>query len=272
MNRGVDRQKVFFSDRDRVGFGRLVRDICEMFGVEVLAYCLMDNHYHLVLKCPSGNLSEAMQHLISVYTRHTNDRVGRDGPLFRGRFHSKPVLTVPYLVTVVRYVHLNPLAIAGVDRPDAYRWSSHGIYLGRREEPVWMNCSEVSQFFDGPADFARFVAASGCRIEPSTTDLVEIDAIISLMIESHAPDSLLSARLARAVAVRLADRATDARRQLLLDRLAFTSLRSQQQALRHSRSRAAEEPMIDEIVAAAERMLFDVSSTRTMLESTGRVA
>jgi REP element-mobilizing transposase RayT len=83
MNRGVNREPTFFADVDRRQFGHRLADIHERFGVETLAYCLMDNHYHLLLRARDGGLSRAMHHLGLVYTRRTNDRLGRDGPLFR---------------------------------------------------------------------------------------------------------------------------------------------------------------------------------------------
>jgi REP element-mobilizing transposase RayT len=101
MNRGVDHQQIFFADADRVEFGRLLGEIHTKWGVETLAYCLMDNHYHLILHTPDGGLSEAMQYLGVVYTRHTNDRVGRDGPICRGRFASMLVTTDSYLLGVL---------------------------------------------------------------------------------------------------------------------------------------------------------------------------
>ena len=132
MNRGVNRQLVFFSDADRVEFGRVLAEMHQRFGVETLAYCLMPNHYHLVLRCPDGGLSDAMQHVGSTYTRRTNTRVGRDGPLFRGRFHAIHVADDVYLKWVVRYIHRNAVDIAGIQGCEDYRWSSYRSYLGLR--------------------------------------------------------------------------------------------------------------------------------------------
>jgi putative transposase len=111
MNRGIDRQPVFFADADGVKFGRRLAEVHERFGVETLAYCLMPNHYHLLIRLPGGGLAAAIHHLGSLYTRNTNDRTGRDGPLFRGRYHSIRVDTDEYLLWAARYIHRNPLAL-----------------------------------------------------------------------------------------------------------------------------------------------------------------
>ena len=157
MNRGVDHGRVFFSDRDRLEFGERLREIYDRFDVATLAYCLVENHYHLLLRTADGRLSEAMHHLGLVYTRHTNDRVGRDGPLFRGRFRSIPVTTDAYLLCVVRYIHRNALDVRGVEAVDRYRWSSLRAYLGLRPTPAFLDTSVVLEYFDGDvAAFARF--------------------------------------------------------------------------------------------------------------------
>ncbi len=148
MNRGVNRERIFFADDDRIEFGRLLGEAHERFGVETLAYCLVPNHYHLLLRCPSGGLSAAMQHISSVYTRHTNDRVGRDGPLFRGRFHAIHVDDDVYLKWAFRYVHLNALDVSGVRAAMEYRWSSYRAYLGLRTAAPFMNTALMLDLFD----------------------------------------------------------------------------------------------------------------------------
>lgn len=149
MNRGVDRQPVFLSDVDRLDFGRQLAWIHENTGGMVVAYCLMGNHYHLLLDMPEGTLSEAMHHLGSVYTRHVNDRLGRDGPLFRGRFHSIPVEDDAYLLTAARYIHRNPIGLPGVARPADHRWSSYRAYLGSRPTPSFLDTGRVMDLLGG---------------------------------------------------------------------------------------------------------------------------
>ncbi len=159
MNRGIDHCEVFFNDSDRVEYGQRLADVYERYGVQTHAYCLMDTHFHHLWHCPDGGLSAAMQRLGSLYTRHINDRVGRDGPLFRGRFHSRLITDEAYLVATVRYIHRNALELPGVNSAKEYRWSSHRTYLGLRKKPEWMRTTTVldgwsldafDQFVDEP--------------------------------------------------------------------------------------------------------------------------
>lgn len=144
MNRGVDRQPIFTCDSDRLDFGDQLAWMHDELGVDVLAYCLMTNHYHLVLRAEHGSLSEAMHHLGSVYAHRHNARSGRIGPVFNARFHSIPVEDDAYLLAATRYVHLNALDVAGVDHPADYRWSSYRTYLGLRPAPAFLDTSLVS--------------------------------------------------------------------------------------------------------------------------------
>ena len=88
----------------------LLADAVGRFGIEIHAYCLMTNHFHLVVHCPIGGLSRAMQSVERRYTQSYNERYRRDGPLFRGRFHSVDITTNEQLARLTRYVHRNPLA------------------------------------------------------------------------------------------------------------------------------------------------------------------
>ena len=109
MNRGANRQTVFATERDRLAFLALLGEVSEMFAVEVHVFCLMGNHYHLLLHTPRGNLGGAMRHLNGVYTQRHNRAAGRDGPLFRGRYKAILLDADAWLLQVSRYVHRNPL-------------------------------------------------------------------------------------------------------------------------------------------------------------------
>ena len=255
MNRGVDRQSIFFADTDRVDFGRLLGVGCERFGVEVHAYCLMSNHFHLLLHCPDGGLSSFMHVLQSTYVRHVNDRIGRDGPLFRGRFRSIPVNTDAYLRSAVRYIHRNPLEIPSVNTVEEYRWSSHRTYLGHRRRPGWFRTSFVLDLFDGDITaFDRFVR--GDETEPVGVGLDQLDSIIELIADEYLPGTLESTRgVTKAVSMLLLDRIPDRLRSQLEATLAFPSRGAQRTAMARARRLATSDPTFDAIAERVRQMV-----------------
>ncbi len=122
----------------------------------------MSNHYHLLVQTPLGNLSRVMMHLDGVYAQRFNRTHGRDGPLFRGRYKAILVEADTYLLQVVRYIHLNPVAAGLADDPKDYPWSSHRLYR-MREAPVWVARRFVLAHFDDLLHFERFIAEGNDR-------------------------------------------------------------------------------------------------------------
>ena len=110
MSRGNRKAQIFEDDHDRVRFLDIVGDACETHAVLCLAYCLMGNHYHLVLEPPCRNLSSMMHDVNGEYAQYSNRRHGRTGHVFEGPFKSIPVENDHYLRTVVKYVVINPIA------------------------------------------------------------------------------------------------------------------------------------------------------------------
>jgi len=157
MNRGGARQRIFVDQQDYEAFLKTIGEIYERWGVELFAYCLLGNHYHVCLRTPQGNLSRVMRHLDGLYTQRFNRRHRRDGALFRGRYKAIVVDQDAYLAQVVRYIHRNPLEAEVVGEPQAYEWSSHRFYLRPKQAPRWLRMEEVMGEFESITAFERFV-------------------------------------------------------------------------------------------------------------------
>ena len=127
--RGNGRQTLFESDADRLVFLDLIRSHLIGRGIEVIAWCLMGDHIHLVLRDEGEQLSNGMHGLASAYARHFNRSSGHVGHVFQGRYGSSPIETDAYLLEAVRYVHNNP-AKAGICAARDYPWSSYREYSG----------------------------------------------------------------------------------------------------------------------------------------------
>src|SRR5262245_8346211 len=124
MNRGGSRQRVFLDKQDYEEFLKTIGEVHDRWAVEVFAYCIVGNHYHVCLRTPEGNLSRVMQHLDGLYTQRFNRVHRRDGALFRGRYKAIVLDKDNYLAQVVRYIHLNPVAAGLVREPESYVWST----------------------------------------------------------------------------------------------------------------------------------------------------
>ena len=156
-NRGARQQDTFVDDTDREVFLGLVVDACEKFGAMLVSYCLMTNHYHLVLHCPDGNVSAVVQMFASNYTRAFNKAHGFDGRLNTARFHNEVLSTFGQLITTLRYDDRNPVEI-GYD-PIEYPWSSSGAYVGRRPTPEWLASDFVLEPLGGAQRYFDFVSS-----------------------------------------------------------------------------------------------------------------
>ena len=128
MLRGTGKRRLFEDDLDRRAFLRFASTATERYGVTVIAWCLMDNHVHLILLDQTHGLSGAMASLCTSYAKYVNERTGSVGHVFENRFKSKPIEDDSYLLVAVRYVHCNP-AKAGICDAANYQWSSYHEYV-----------------------------------------------------------------------------------------------------------------------------------------------
>ncbi|GAB4345951.1 MAG: hypothetical protein Kow0089_23130 [Desulfobulbaceae bacterium] len=138
MNRGRRKEKIFLTAEDYLSFLQVLRETCDAWRLEVAAYCLMPNHYHLLVHTPEGNISRCMRHLNGVYTQRFNRRHEIDGQLFRGRYKAVLVDADTYLLEVLRYIHRNPLEAGLTDNLNDFPWSSHHGYISRAKKWDWL--------------------------------------------------------------------------------------------------------------------------------------
>ncbi len=186
-NRGVDKRKVFLKNTDYLYF---IHDLFELNNikkdpnnsryfknnqmmkmmkvrpsslkrellVEVLGFCLMPNHYHLILKQKSeGGISKFMQKVGTGHTMYFNKEYKRDGSLFQSKFKAIPVDSDPYLIHLLNYIHFNPLKLSGISSSnlEKYRWSSFPDYIGNKNFPSVTSRDFLLEFYGSEEKYKK---------------------------------------------------------------------------------------------------------------------
>ena len=146
-SRGNARQKVFFSDIDRELFLETLAQVVSRYGWICHAYCLMANHYHLLVETPKANLSIGMRQLNGVYTQSFNRRHRRVGHLCQGRYKAILVQKESYLLELCRYIVLNPVRVKGGAKMGAWKWSSYRATAGLASVPELLSVDWVLEQF-----------------------------------------------------------------------------------------------------------------------------
>ena len=182
FSRGIEKREIFRGDKDRNKFLSLLKVAYERFGVVFHCYCLMNNHYHLFLHTPSGNLSRIMHYINATYSGYFNHVHKRNGHLLEGRY--KAILVEPdhYAIELSRYIHLNPLNAGSVKTPEDYRWSSYHWYLESTGKPVWLDIGLILSYFS--TDYYRGAERYRAFIQEKTGKELENPSI-------HAEGSLI---------------------------------------------------------------------------------
>ena len=162
--RGVARAPIFLDDADRKRFMQRLGESTEEDGVRLYLYCLMPNHFHLLVETPRANLSAFMHRFQTAYTLYFNARHGRTGHLMQGRFHAAAVQGDRYLLKLTRYIHLNPVAVGeGLQQPLKQRlarlrehvWSSYRGYAGLSEPEAHVDEQPILAMMRGGGDARR---------------------------------------------------------------------------------------------------------------------
>ncbi len=195
-SRGNARQDIVADDRDRTQFLTLLAHVIDRYGWVCHAYCLMDNHYHLLLETPQPNLSLGMRQLNGRYTQAFNRRHRRVGHLFQGRFTAILVEKEAHLLELCRYVVLNPVRAKLVTHPRLWAWSSYRGMAGDLTGPVWLSTEWILGQFgtrrrEAQRRYREFVAAG--RGGPRPWDHLQGQIYLGSeeFIAQHQPDRMI---------------------------------------------------------------------------------
>jgi REP element-mobilizing transposase RayT len=158
-SRGDRREPIFGDDFDRCRLLEVLEEALHRFDARALAWCLMPNHYHLVLQTRQANLSKVMRHINGVYTQRFNRRRDTVGHLFQGRFHAVLIEADSHLLEVGRYVELNPVRAGLVPLPAQWGWSSYRAHAGLSPAPPWLDVEAVRGYMLG----RQAICEADCR-------------------------------------------------------------------------------------------------------------
>jgi putative transposase len=169
MNRGRGAEKIFHDKHDYQAFVELLEESSDMWNIRVAAYCLMTNHYHMLMQALDANISRSMRHINGVFTQRFNKRHRCDGQLFRGRYKSILVIGASNLLQLVRYIHRNPVKAGIASKLIDYPWSSHKGYLSVAKQWTWLHKEFIFSMLtknrkDWVKEYRRFVAIESNRV------------------------------------------------------------------------------------------------------------
>ncbi len=198
--RGIAKGEIYADDRDRRLFLHILGRTVARFDWRCLSFCLMPNHFHLLLRTPNANLSRGMARLNGGYAQAYNRRHERIGPLFAGRFSGRLVQRDRHLLEVFRYVALNPVSARLCESPSAWLWSAHSALAGERSAPGWLAVDEARSWFatpgaiDGAAAYRGFVAGVPDGSMPTQGVVVGDDAFRRRHLPDRRPGSEFAER------------------------------------------------------------------------------
>ncbi len=146
-SRGDRQEAIYEGDADRQQWLEILSRVCERYNWRIHAYCLMGNHYHILLETADGNLSKGMRQLNGVYTQYFNRQHNRVGHVYQGRYKAILVEKDSYLLELSRYVVLNPVRAGMIKNMDEWHWSSYLVTIGKLPTPDWLEVDWLlSQF------------------------------------------------------------------------------------------------------------------------------
>lgn len=176
LSRGLERRNIYKTVRDRERYLEILEESVFRYHLKIHSYCLMSNHYHLLIQTLDDNLSIAMKYINGSYATYFNAKYKRVGPLFSSRFKSVLVEENPYILELSRYIHLNPVRAGMVDKAESYRWSSYRDFIGYRKTG-WLEIDWLLKMFgeykiEAIQKYKGFVESS--RVEKGKDPIKEI--------------------------------------------------------------------------------------------------
>lgn len=156
-NRGANRNLIFFNEKDFLRCLGLIKQYARRYQISVIAYCLLSNHYHFLLRQDGdAPVSKFIGSIFNSYVQSLNKRLERSGTLFEGRFKHRRVNDEPYLLNICRYIHANPVLHGIVDDPAMWQFSNYLEWIEQRPGEL-VDRAFVNGYFDSPAAYERYV-------------------------------------------------------------------------------------------------------------------
>jgi len=163
---------LFKDNLDRESFIRLIDEAFRRWDLQVYAFCLLENSYHLCVQTPAGLLSRIMRHINGVYTQKYNRRYRREGPLFKGRYRAVLIERDPYVLSVIRHIHLAPRDLGQLQKPERYLWSSFKYYDLPVRIPEWLDPELAFLLFRGKRRECLLYLSGREKSEPGFGDVL----------------------------------------------------------------------------------------------------
>jgi len=206
MSRGNAQQRIFVDDQDRHDFLKIMSAVGVRLRWRILAYCLMDNHYHLCLETPEPTLARGMRDLNSTYAQSFNRRHERVGHVLQGRYHAILVERSAHLLQLIRYIVLNPVRARLCGTAAAWRWSSHRAMVGTANAPPAVDVVRSRGYFtqaggEPVAAYRRFIAEGTVADKSPTTShplILGSDSFVETVLARAAAGDLEVPRAQRA--------------------------------------------------------------------------
>jgi REP element-mobilizing transposase RayT len=145
--RGSNKQNIFIDNEDFVYFMNLIRESHKKYQIMIHSYCLMNNHYHLLVETPEANLPDVMHYINQNYAYYYLRKFSnKDGHVFRGRYKKFLVKNDKYFTTLCRYIHLNPVKANLIRNPQEWTWSSYRHYLEPTNKPIFLEIQMLNNY------------------------------------------------------------------------------------------------------------------------------